>query len=48
VRRIGNGADAFFWTDPWLRGAPLSARYRSLFDLSNNKLSSVAVMSKLG
>jgi hypothetical protein len=48
VRRIGNGADTFFWTDPWLRGGPLSARYRSLFDLSNNKLSSVAVMSKLG
>ncbi|MCI58641.1 cysteine-rich receptor-like protein kinase, partial [Trifolium medium] len=25
-RRVGNGADTFFWTDPWLGGVPLSVR----------------------
>ncbi|MCI47058.1 cysteine-rich receptor-like protein kinase, partial [Trifolium medium] len=27
-RRVGNGVDSFFWTDPWLGGAPLSVQYR--------------------
>ncbi|MCH99671.1 receptor-like kinase, partial [Trifolium medium] len=44
VRRIGNGVDTFFWTDPWLGGIPLSVKYRRLFDLSNKKSSSVVVM----
>ncbi|PNY00278.1 cytochrome p450 [Trifolium pratense] len=35
-------------TDPWLGGVPLRERYGRLFDLSNNKSSSVAVMFELG
>jgi hypothetical protein len=41
------GEDTFFWTDPWLGGVSLSVRFRRLFDLSNNKLCSVAVMCEL-
>ncbi|MCI43573.1 protein kinase, partial [Trifolium medium] len=47
-RRVGNGVETFFWSDPWLGGIPLSVRYRHLFDLSLNKSSTVAVMSDLG
>ncbi|PNX89144.1 cysteine-rich receptor-like protein kinase, partial [Trifolium pratense] len=47
-RRVGNGVDTFFWTGAWLGGVPLSVRYRRLFDLSINKLRSVAAMCELG
>ncbi|MCI00433.1 cysteine-rich receptor-like protein kinase, partial [Trifolium medium] len=48
ARRVGNGADTFFWTDPWLGGVPLSVTYRRLFDLATNKSISVADMCELG
>jgi hypothetical protein len=38
----------YFWTDSWLVGVALSVMYRRLFNLFDNKLSSVAVMSELG
>ncbi|GAU37579.1 hypothetical protein TSUD_213200 [Trifolium subterraneum] len=47
-RRVGNGVDTFFWTDPWLGGVPLSVKYRRLFDLSLNKHRTVAEMRELG
>jgi hypothetical protein len=40
--------ETFFWSDPWLGGVPLCVRYRRLFDLSLNRMSTVAEMSALG
>jgi hypothetical protein len=48
VRRVGNGVETLFWTDPWLGGVSLSVRYRRLFDLAINKSISVATMCELG
>ncbi|GAU10810.1 hypothetical protein TSUD_425590, partial [Trifolium subterraneum] len=47
-RKVGSGAETFFWSDPWLGGVPLCVRYRRLFDLSLNRMSTVAEMSALG
>ncbi|MCI45203.1 cysteine-rich receptor-like protein kinase, partial [Trifolium medium] len=30
-RRVGDGVDTHFWTDPWLGGVPLSVQFRRLF-----------------
>ncbi|GAU22999.1 hypothetical protein TSUD_98280 [Trifolium subterraneum] len=46
-RRVGNGVDTLFWTDPWLGGVPLSVRFRRMFDLSQHKLRTVAEMREL-
>ncbi|GAU48560.1 hypothetical protein TSUD_182080 [Trifolium subterraneum] len=46
--QVGNGVDTLFWTDQWLGGAPLSVKYRHLFDLSLNKLMMVEEMRELG
>jgi hypothetical protein len=27
TRRVGDGLDTFFWSDPWLGGAPLCERF---------------------
>jgi hypothetical protein len=48
LRKVEDGADTFVWTDPWLDGIPLYVRFRRLFDLSDNRLSTVADMSSLG
>ncbi|MCI04539.1 cysteine-rich receptor-like protein kinase, partial [Trifolium medium] len=48
LRKVGDGLDTFFWTDPWLGGSPVSVRYGRLFDLAENKSSTVAEMSALG
>ncbi|PNY03231.1 cysteine-rich receptor-like protein kinase, partial [Trifolium pratense] len=48
ARRVVNGVDTLFLTNLWLGGVPLSVRYSRLFDLSNNKTSSVADMCELG
>lgn len=37
-----------FWWDLLLEGGPLSVRFRRLFDLAENKLSSVADTRSLG
>ncbi|GAU51172.1 hypothetical protein TSUD_412070 [Trifolium subterraneum] len=47
-RRVGNGADTLFWSDPWLEGVPLCVRFRRLFDLAVNQSISVADMWELG
>ncbi|GAU36546.1 hypothetical protein TSUD_277520 [Trifolium subterraneum] len=48
VKRVGDGASTFFWTDPWLGGFPLCERFERLFDLAVNKSCSIAEMSSLG
>ncbi|GAU37855.1 hypothetical protein TSUD_22710 [Trifolium subterraneum] len=48
VRRVGNGVDTLFWSDPWLGGVPLNVRYRRLSDLATNQSISVANMCQLG
>ncbi|PNX70410.1 cysteine-rich receptor-like protein kinase [Trifolium pratense] len=44
VRRVGDGVDIFFWTDPLLDEAPLSERFRRLFELAETKSFTVAEM----
>ncbi|PNX95466.1 cysteine-rich receptor-like protein kinase [Trifolium pratense] len=49
VRRVGNGADTFFWTDPWLDGVPLCERFGRLFVLgAETKPRTVVEMFSLG
>ncbi|MCI67960.1 cysteine-rich receptor-like protein kinase, partial [Trifolium medium] len=48
ARRVGNGADTFFWTDTWLGGVPLRGTYGRLYELATNKLISVTGMCELG
>ncbi|GAU21280.1 hypothetical protein TSUD_286900 [Trifolium subterraneum] len=48
AKRVGNGADTSFWSDPWLDGVPLCVRYRRLFNLATNQSLSVAEMCELG
>ncbi|GAU17962.1 hypothetical protein TSUD_330870 [Trifolium subterraneum] len=48
VRKVGDGVETFFWTDPWLDGIPLCERFQRLFDLSVNKSSTVAGCFSLG
>ncbi|GAU34797.1 hypothetical protein TSUD_206010 [Trifolium subterraneum] len=44
VRKVGDGTDTFFWTDPWVEGTSLCERFGRLFDLAKNKSVSVAEM----
>ncbi|GAU37415.1 hypothetical protein TSUD_361200 [Trifolium subterraneum] len=48
MRKVGDGSDTFFWTDPWLDGTPLRERFGRLFDLAENKSVLVAEMFSLG
>ncbi|GAU10220.1 hypothetical protein TSUD_423930, partial [Trifolium subterraneum] len=41
VRKVGDGTESFFWTDPWLGGTPMCVRFGRLFDLAVNKSSTV-------
>lgn len=47
-KKVGNGMDTFFWTDPWLGGASLVVRFRHLYELSVNKGCSVGDMFAMG
>jgi hypothetical protein len=47
-RRVGNGSDTFFWTDPWVDGSSLRERFGRQFDLAETKRSTVADMLALG
>ncbi|GAU13793.1 hypothetical protein TSUD_83020 [Trifolium subterraneum] len=47
-KKVGDGSDTFFWTDPWLDGTPLSERFGRLFDLAVDKSSRVVEMLALG
>jgi len=46
--KIGNGLNTLFWLNRWVGDVPLRVRYRRLFDLSENKLLTVAQMNALG
>ncbi|GAU45353.1 hypothetical protein TSUD_84760 [Trifolium subterraneum] len=48
LRRVGDGSDTFFWTDPWVDGIPLCERFGRLYALAETKLCTVAEMSSLG
>jgi len=48
TRKVWEGTNTLFWQDRWLRDVPLCRRFRRLFDLSLNKLSTVAGMFSLG
>jgi hypothetical protein len=48
VRRVGDGTDTFFWTDPWVGGIPLCERFGRLFDLAATKSRTVAEMCGAG
>jgi len=46
--KIGNGTQTLFWDDKWVDEVPLQVRFSRLFDLSENKLLTVAQMFELG
>ncbi|KAK2457253.1 hypothetical protein QL285_004548 [Trifolium repens] len=48
MKKVGDGSDTYFWFDPWLGGVPLCERFGRLFDLAENKSSTVAEMFSLG
>ncbi|CAJ2641323.1 unnamed protein product [Trifolium pratense] len=48
VKRVGDGSDTLFWTDPWLDGISLRQRFGRLFALAQTKSCSVAEMFALG
>ncbi|GAU10201.1 hypothetical protein TSUD_420190, partial [Trifolium subterraneum] len=47
-KRVRDGSDTFFWTDPWVEGIPLCDRFGRLFDLAETKGRTVAEMFSLG
>ncbi|GAU49924.1 hypothetical protein TSUD_180420 [Trifolium subterraneum] len=47
-RRVEDGLDTYFWTDPWVDGTPLCERFGRLFELTEAKPCSVAEMALLG
>ncbi|CAJ2652817.1 unnamed protein product [Trifolium pratense] len=47
-RRVGDGSDTLFWTDPWLDEISLKERFGRLFALAETKSRSVAEMFALG
>ncbi|CAJ2679133.1 unnamed protein product [Trifolium pratense] len=48
VKRVGDGSDTFFWTDPWVDEIPLCQRFGRLFELAETKSCMVAEMFALG
>ncbi|WJX74571.1 hypothetical protein P8452_58208 [Trifolium repens] len=48
ARKVGDGTDTLFWTDPWVGGTPLCERFRRLFDLAATKSRTVAEMYGAG
>jgi hypothetical protein len=48
VRKVGDGTDTFFWTDPWVGGSSLRERFGRLFDLAATKSCTVAEMCGAG
>ncbi|KAK2433359.1 hypothetical protein QL285_018637 [Trifolium repens] len=47
-RKVGDGSDTFFWTDPWVEGVSLRERFARLYDLAETKQRTVAEMSMSG
>ncbi|KAK2404810.1 hypothetical protein QL285_054116 [Trifolium repens] len=48
TRKVGDGTNTLFWSDPWLGGVPLCERFGRLFDLAATRSSTVAEMYSLG
>ncbi|GAU10380.1 hypothetical protein TSUD_422790, partial [Trifolium subterraneum] len=48
TRRVGDGCETRFWTDPWLLDSPLQRSFGRLFDLAVDKNISVADMFAAG
>jgi len=46
--RVGNGVTTWFWLDRWVSDVPLCEKFRRLYDLSDNKLATVAQMFHWG
>ncbi|GAU37050.1 hypothetical protein TSUD_207560 [Trifolium subterraneum] len=47
-KKVGDGSDTFFWTNPWVDGSTLCERYGCLFELAEAKSALVAEMFALG
>ncbi|GAU46442.1 hypothetical protein TSUD_402090 [Trifolium subterraneum] len=47
-KKVGDGSDTLFWTDPWVYGIPLCERFGRLFDLAETQSCTVAEMALLG
>jgi len=45
---VGDGANIFFWHDPWLGGVPLRVWFSHLFELADDKSLTVSLMLTLG
>ena len=45
---VGYGTSTLFWLDRWCGDIPLRDRFHRLYDLFENKLSTVVQMSDLG
>jgi len=45
---VGNGVSSLFWLDRWVGEVPFCVRFRRLFDLSVNKMATVAQMFTWG
>ena len=45
---MGDGNNTLFWWDPWIDGVMLKNTFRRFFDLSINKMATVAEMYALG
>ncbi|CAJ2672661.1 unnamed protein product [Trifolium pratense] len=48
LRRVGNGSDTLFWTDPWVDGISMRERFGRLFVLAETKSHTVTEMFVLG
>jgi hypothetical protein len=48
TRRVGDGTDTYFWTDPWVDGVPLCEQFGRLYDLAETKQHTVAELFQLG
>jgi len=47
-RVVGGGRDTYFWTDNWVGGVPLRVRFPRLFELTDNRWSTVEEMERRG
>jgi len=47
-REVGDDVSMLFWWDPWLTRGVLKDRFIRLFDLSSNKMATMADMKLLG
>jgi hypothetical protein len=48
AKKVGDETNTLFWSDPWVGETPLCERFERLYDLAENKSSTVAEMFSLG